>query len=262
MCDRYVLISSKRTAWRSSVYANERQEYILLSDILGLSLLVDSIDHPKPPSSTEGTVLGPFHTHDAPSDSNGTSISGDPNGEALLVLCTVKTTSGDPVSDVKVDVWETDSHGKYDVQYGDREKADGRAIVRSDEEGVFWFKGIVPVPYPIPDDGPVGKLLEKLGRHCWRPSHMHFMFEKAGFDNLVTYVYPFPFPYPLLHSTVLTELQGAVYPWIRLREFRRSLRREGIADCWSRDGDTRTSEEARCRRRHKAAEVRLRTRYR
>ncbi|KAG9192277.1 aromatic compound dioxygenase [Alternaria panax] len=167
-----------------------RQEFILLSDIVGLSLLVDSIDHPKPPSSTEGTVLGPFHTHDAPSDSNGTSISADPDGEALLVLCTVKTTAGKPVPDVKVDVWETDSHGKYDVQYENRgDKADGRAVIRSDKDGVFWFKGIVPVPYPIPNDGPVGKLLEKLGRHCWRPSHMHFMFEKEGFDNLVTALY-------------------------------------------------------------------------
>jgi protocatechuate 3,4-dioxygenase beta subunit len=106
------------------------------------------------------------------------------------VLCTVKTTSGDSIPDVKIDVWETDSHGKYDVQYENRgDKADGRAVITSDEEGVFWFKGIVPVPYPIPDDGPVGKLLERLGRHCWRPSHMHFMFEKSGFDNLVTYVF-------------------------------------------------------------------------
>jgi protocatechuate 3,4-dioxygenase beta subunit len=172
---------------KRSSCTNLAQEFILLSDIVGLSLLVDSIDHPKPPSSTEGTVLGPFHTHDAPSDSNGTSISADPDGEPLLVLCTVKTTNGDPVSDVKIDVWETDSNGKYDVQYENRgDKADGRAVIRSDKDGVFWFKGIVPVPYPIPNDGPVGKLLEKLGRHCWRPSHMHFMFEKEGFDNLVT----------------------------------------------------------------------------
>jgi protocatechuate 3,4-dioxygenase beta subunit len=102
----------------------------------------------------------------------------------------VKTTSGDPVAGVKIDVWETDSHGKYDVQYEDRgDKADGRAVIVSDDEGVFWFNAIVPVPYPIPNDGPVGQLLEKLGRHCWRPSHMHFMFEKEGFDHLVTYVF-------------------------------------------------------------------------
>jgi protocatechuate 3,4-dioxygenase beta subunit len=101
----------------------------------------------------------------------------------------VKTTTGAPVSGVKIDVWETDSHGKYDVQYADRgDNADGRAVIESDAEGVFWFKAIVPEPYPIPNDGPVGKLLEKLGRHCWRPSHMHFMFEKGGFDHLVTYV--------------------------------------------------------------------------
>jgi protocatechuate 3,4-dioxygenase beta subunit len=88
---------------------------------------------------------------------------------------------------VKIDVWETDSHGKYDVQYAGRgSDADGRAVVQSDEQGVFWFKAIVPVPYPIPDDGPVGELLVGLGRHCWWPSHMHFMFEKGGFDNLVT----------------------------------------------------------------------------
>lgn len=152
------------------------------------------MDHPKPPSSTEGTVLGPFHTHDAPPSASGTAISADPSGTPMLVVCTVKTTSGAPVEGVKVDIWETDSKGKYDVQYEDRgSKADGRAIITSDDKGVFWFKAIVPVPYPIPHDGPVGKLLDKLGRHCWRPSHMHFMFEKEGFDNLVTYV-PFPFP--------------------------------------------------------------------
>ncbi|KAH8732573.1 Intradiol ring-cleavage dioxygenase [Phaeosphaeriaceae sp. PMI808] len=167
-----------------------RQEFILLSDIVGLSLLVDAIDHPKPPASTEGTVLGPFHTHDASTLAPGSKISADPDGEPLLVLCTVKTTSGEPVSGVKIDVWETDSHGKYDVQYEDRgDKADGRAVIVSDDGGMFWFNAIVPVPYPIPNDGPVGKLLQKLGRHCWRPSHMHFMFEKPGFDHLVTALY-------------------------------------------------------------------------
>ncbi|KAI8937149.1 hypothetical protein NX059_006363 [Plenodomus lindquistii] len=167
-----------------------RQEFILLSDIIGLSLLVDSIDHPKPPHSTEGTVLGPFHTHDAETLPAGSAISADPSGEPLLVLCNIKTTSGAPISGAKIDVWETDSNGKYDVQYEDRgNNADGRAILVSDDEGVFWFKAIVPVPYPIPHDGPVGKLLDKLGRHCWRPSHMHFMFEKEGFDPLVTALY-------------------------------------------------------------------------
>ncbi|KAM0703562.1 hypothetical protein Q7P35_009501 [Cladosporium inversicolor] len=166
-----------------------RQEFILLSDILGLSLLVDSIDHPKPPSSTEGTVLGPFHTHDAISEPNGTQIAHDPQGEPCLVVCTVKDTEGKPIEGVKIDIWETDSNGKYDVQYEGRERPDQRAVMHSDKEGVFWFKAIVPVPYPIPNDGPVGKLLKVLKRHCYRPSHMHFMMEKEGFDHLITALY-------------------------------------------------------------------------
>jgi protocatechuate 3,4-dioxygenase beta subunit len=197
-CAKYVFLSPPPPSFSSP---NIFQEFILLSDIVGLSLLVDSIDHPKPPSSTEGTVLGPFHTHDASTLAPGSSISADPAGTPLLVLCTVTTTSGAPVSGVKIDVWETDSHGKYDVQYSDRgDNADGRAIVTSDDKGVFWFKAIVPVPYPIPNDGPVGKLLVKLGRHCWRPSHMHFMFEKEGFDHLVTYVVLHPKHPPTHHS--------------------------------------------------------------
>lgn len=162
------------------------QEFILLSDVIGLSLLVDSIDHPKPPSSTEGTVLGPFHTEDAEHEANGTTISHDADGEPCLVLCTVKDTQGKPLSGVKIDIWETDSKGFYDVQYKDRKSPDGRTVMQSDEQGVFWFKAIVPVPYPIPHDGPVGKLLIALKRHPYRPSHMHFMFEKEGYDHLIT----------------------------------------------------------------------------
>ncbi|KAL5322011.1 hypothetical protein ACEPPN_009978 [Leptodophora sp. 'Broadleaf-Isolate-01'] len=166
-----------------------RQEFILLSDILGLSLVVDSINHPKPPLSTEGTLLGPFHTHDAVHLSNGERLSHDPEGEPLLVLCTIKDTHGQPIEGVAVDIWETDSTGHYDTQYEDRKVPDGRGIVKSDKSGVFWIKAITPVPYPIPHDGPVGKLLEKLCRHPYRPSHMHFMFAKEGYDQLITALY-------------------------------------------------------------------------
>ncbi|OJD40599.1 catechol dioxygenase [Diplodia corticola] len=170
-----------------------RQEFILLSDILGLSLLVDSIDHPKPAASTEGTVLGPFHTADAPhytTDPDGdAAISHDPDGTPLLVLCTVSDTAKNPIPAATVDVWETDSKGFYDVQHPGRDRPDGRAVLTSDRDGVFWFRAIVPVPYPIPHDGPVGKLLRGLGRHPYRPSHMHFMFKKEGYDNLITALY-------------------------------------------------------------------------
>lgn len=172
------------------------QEFILLSDVLGLSLLVDSINHPKPPASTEGSVLGPFHTHDAPTLPHGSAMSSDPEGEPLLCICTVRDTEGKPVQDVKIDIWETDSSGHYDVQHAGRDEKgpSERCVMKTDAEGRFWFKGIKPVSYPIPHDGPVGKLLEKLGRHCWRPAHLHFMFEKPGWDHLVTYVSSLPNP--------------------------------------------------------------------
>lgn len=165
------------------------QEFILLSDVLGLSLLVDSIDHPKPKGSTEGTVLGPFHTHEAEHVNAGGLISHDLDGEPLLVLCTLKDTDGKPISGAEIDVWETDSKGFYDVQHADRTGPDGRAVLTSDEMGNFWFKAIVPVPYPIPHDGPVGKLLQVLNRHPYRPSHIHFMFKKDGYDPLITQVH-------------------------------------------------------------------------
>ncbi|KIW11692.1 hypothetical protein PV08_10994 [Exophiala spinifera] len=171
------------------ICSDVRQEFILLSDIFGLSLLVDSIDHPKPAHSTEGTVLGPFHTHEAEHMNNGDLMSHDANGEPLLVLCTIKDVDGKPIEGVKIDIWETDSSGHYDVQHADRTGPDGRCVMTSDADGVFWFNAIVPVPYPIPHDGPVGQLLIKLGRHPMRPAHMHFMFEKEGYDHLITALY-------------------------------------------------------------------------
>ena len=164
----------------------DRQEFILLSDILGLSLLVDSIDHPKPKGTTEGTVLGPFHTHDVEDMVPGDTISHDPNGEPCLCICTVKDVAGNPIPGVKIDIWETDSSGHYDVQYAQRSAPDGRCVMRSQEDGVFWYKAIRPVSYPIPHDGPVGKLLLLLKRHPFRPAHMHFIFEKEGWDRLIT----------------------------------------------------------------------------
>lgn len=113
-------------------------------------------------------------------------MASDPEGEPLLCICTVKDTAGRPVADVKIDIWETDSSGHYDVQHSDRQEPSERCVMVSDKEGRFWFKGIKPVSYPIPHDGPVGKLLQRLGRHCWRPAHLHFMFEKEGWDHLIT----------------------------------------------------------------------------
>ncbi|RYC57190.1 hypothetical protein CHU98_g9011 [Xylaria longipes] len=177
------------------ISSDVRQEFILLSDVLGLSLLVDSINHPKPPNTTEGSVLGPFHTHDAPTLDHGSNMSSDPKGEPLLCICTVKDANGKPVEDAKIDIWETDSTGHYDVQHSDRKEPTERCVMASDANGHFWFKCILPVSYPIPHDGPVGKLLEKLNRHPWRPAHLHFMFEKKGWDHLITSLYMRGDPY-------------------------------------------------------------------
>lgn len=167
-----------------------RAEMILLSDTLGLSLLVDSIDHPRVGNATEGTVLGPFHTHDAPVTQNGYVLHEDPDAERLFVLCTIENSQGEPVADAQCDVWEGDSHGFYDVQNPNREHADGRAVIRSNADGIFYFTAVVPVPYPIPGDGPVGAMLKLLKRHPNRPGHVHFMIEASGYDKLVTALYP------------------------------------------------------------------------
>jgi protocatechuate 3,4-dioxygenase beta subunit len=171
------------------------QEFILLSDILGLSLLVDSISHPKPAHSTEGSLLGPFHVHAPPVLQNGEELSHDANGDPCLVVCTVKDSAGRPIAGVNIDIWETDSSGHYDVQHADRDGPDGRCVMTSDAKGEFWFKAIRPVSYPIPHDGPVGQLLKKLHRHPWRPAHMHFMFSAPGYDNLITALYIAGDPY-------------------------------------------------------------------
>ncbi|KAL8942254.1 MAG: hypothetical protein Q9216_001779 [Gyalolechia sp. 2 TL-2023] len=173
---------------------DSRQEFILLSDVLGLSLLVDAIAHPRPPPATEGSVLGPFHTHNRPPLAPGDALSHDSDGTPCLVLCSIQDPDRNPISDVEIDIWETDSTGHYDVQY-EEARTDGRGVMRSDSEGQFWFKGIVPVSYPIPNDGPVGKLLGMLGRHPWRPAHMHFWMRKEGWDGLVTALYISSDPY-------------------------------------------------------------------
>jgi protocatechuate 3,4-dioxygenase beta subunit len=156
---------------------------------------VDAIDHPRPSNATEGTVLGPFHTHDAPVTENGYVLHEDPTAERLFVLCTLKDTQGRPITNAQCDVWEGDAHGFYDVQNPNREHPDGRAVIRSNDQGSFYFTAVVPVPYPIPDDGPVGDMLKMLNRHPNRPGHIHFMIDSPGYDKLVTALYPRGDPY-------------------------------------------------------------------
>ena len=173
-----------------------RQEFILLSDILGLSMLVDSIDHDRPAGATENTVLGPFFVAGAPSYPNGANICLDGMGEPLAVRGRVTDEQGRPVADAVLDVWAANEDGFYDVQQkGIQPDNNLRGRFRTDADGRYWFRTVKPRYYPIPDDGPVGKLLAALGRRPYRPAHLHFIVQAPGFDTVVTHIFTPDCPY-------------------------------------------------------------------
>jgi hydroxyquinol 1,2-dioxygenase len=173
-----------------------RQEFILLSDTLGVSMLVDAINHAGRVGATETTVLGPFYVEHPPEQAPGADISGSQPGERLLFEGTVQAADGSPVADAWVDTWQADADGYYDVQRpGDGTDLNLRARFRTDAHGRFWFRSIVPSFYPIPDDGPVGRMLRLQGRHPYRPAHVHFMIGAPGFQTLVTHVFVAGDPY-------------------------------------------------------------------
>jgi hydroxyquinol 1,2-dioxygenase len=164
-----------------------RQEFILLSDTLGVSMLVDAIDHRQPGEATQTTVLGPFFVQAAPEHALGDDISGGMKGAPVLVEGSVSRLDGTPLAGAVVDTWHSNADGYYDVQ--PQSGRDGRARLRTDAQGRFWFRSIVPSCYPIPDDGPVGDLLKAQGRHPFRPAHVHFMIGAPRCETLVTHVF-------------------------------------------------------------------------
>jgi len=166
-----------------------RQEFILLSDVLGVSMLVDAINHRQPDGATETTVLGPFHVADAPQPPHGADISAGLPGEKLLVEGTVVAASGIPLAGAVVEVWSADQDGFYDVQRSDLSEPALRATFRTDRDGRFHFWTLMPAHYPIPADGPVGDLLGATGRHPYRPAHVHFMISADGHEQLVTHIF-------------------------------------------------------------------------
>lgn len=169
--------------------SDKRQEFILLSDTLGLSMLTVALNHAKSAQATEATVFGPFHVQGAPRLALGDDISGGAKGEPLFVQATVRGRDGEPVADAEVDVWEADAEGFYDVQRAGLDRPQGRAVFRTDAEGRLWFRGVMPVAYPIPTDGPVGAMLRATRRHPWRPAHVHFMIQAPGYETLITHVF-------------------------------------------------------------------------
>jgi hydroxyquinol 1,2-dioxygenase len=170
----------------------KRQEFILLSDVLGLSMLVTAQNNAKPEGCTESTVFGPFFVEDAPKVENGADISNGANGVPCYVRGQVRSITGEAIAGAVVDVWQSDEDGFYDVQLPDETgqvEHRARAQLRTDAGGNFHFRSILAENYPIPHDGPVGTMLEALGRHPWRPAHLHFMIDAPGYQKLVTHVF-------------------------------------------------------------------------
>ena len=172
------------------ICGDERQEFILLSDVLGVSMLVDAISNRRPAAATENTVLGPFHVAGAPVRRMGDSINLDGKGETCLYTGRVIDLHGAPIEGARIDVWSDNADGFYSVQQpGIQDKWNNRGVFVTGADGSYEFIGIKPVSYPIPDDGPVGKLLAALGRHPNRPAHMHFLVTAPGHQRLVTHTF-------------------------------------------------------------------------
>jgi catechol 1,2-dioxygenase len=167
-----------------------RQEFVLLSDVMGVSMLVETVNHRAKGVATESTVLGPFHVVESPPRPLGADISLDHRGEPCLVTGRVTGPDGEPIGGATVDVWQADEDGFYDVQRsGTVPSSNLRGLFTTEADGTFWFRTIMPHHYPIPDDGPVGRLLEVTGRHPNRPAHIHFIALADGYAPVTTHLF-------------------------------------------------------------------------
>ena len=167
----------------------KRQEFILLSDTLGVSMLVDAINHRLVGEATESTVFGPFYRKGAVELPMGATISQDGRGEPAVVIGRVLSLDGTPIPNALLDVWETDENGLYEQQDPEQPEMNLRGKFRTDSEGRYLFVGIKPVSYSIPDDGPVGQMLRSLSRHPFRPAHIHMIVSAEGFRPVTTHLF-------------------------------------------------------------------------
>jgi hydroxyquinol 1,2-dioxygenase len=174
---------------------DKRQEFVLLSDVLGLSMLVIGLNHEKPAGATESTVFGPFFVADSPSVANGGDLANGAPGVPCYLQGTVRSLAGEPVAGARMEVWQADDEGFYDVQYADLSTPRGRGHLYTDASGRYAFWSVLPSAYPIPGDGPVGELLEAANRSPMRPAHVHFMITAPGYEPLTTHVFAEGDPY-------------------------------------------------------------------
>lgn len=165
----------------------ERQEFILLSDVLGFSALVDMINTRG--GATEGSNLGPFYLEDAPRKALGADLAGPREGVSVLCHGIVRDTLGHPIPGAVLDTWQADGSGTYPIQEQDQDKYDLRGIFEADEKGRYYYTTVLPKPYTVPYDGPVGELLRAGNRHAWRAAHLHYMIRAEGMRSIVTEVF-------------------------------------------------------------------------
>jgi protocatechuate 3,4-dioxygenase beta subunit len=166
-----------------------RQEFILLSDTLGVSMLVDAINHERPEGTTENTVIGPFYREGARELSLGESIAPDVPGDPTFVSGRVHDPSGRPIPGATVDVWQAAPNGLYEGQDPSMPEGNMRGMFRADAEGRYHFRTVKPASYPIPMDGPVGRLMQAVSRQPYRPAHIHAIVSAPGYETLCTHFF-------------------------------------------------------------------------
>jgi len=193
---------------------DKRQEFILISDTLGLSMLTVAMNNQKPEGCTEATVVGPFHVENAPVYKLGDDVGNGAIGTPCFVKGTIKGLGGEPVAGAHIEVWQSDEDGMYDVQKPNLDHAQGRGVLKADAEGNYYFKSILAVAYPIPHDGPVGDMLVATKNHPWRPAHLHFMIKAPGYESLITHVFRHDDQY-LDSDAVFGVRQSLITDWVK-----------------------------------------------
>jgi hydroxyquinol 1,2-dioxygenase len=174
---------------------DKRQEFILLSDTLGVSILVISLNHPATRGSAESTVLGPYYWDGAPERPLGSNLAEGVKGEPTFYSGRVLDTAGGPIAGAVLDIWSGDGEGNYDMQIPGETQMRARGKIRTDAEGRYWFRSIRPSYYPVPTDGPVGVMLRAMGRHPYRPGHIHMIVSAPGYEPVTTHLFVADSPY-------------------------------------------------------------------
>ena len=209
--------------------SDKRQEFILFSDTLGVSMVVDLLDHRKPEGATESTVFGPFHRLGAPEMPAGGNIADrDTEGVPTLVSGRVLDLDGKPIAGAVLDVWQTQTSGLYDSQDASLDGMHMRGKFKSDAEGRYLIRTVRPVNYPIPSDGPVGAMLKATGRHPWRPAHIHFVVSADGFEPVTTHIFDRADPY-LASDAVFAVKESLICDFVRHETPDAEAARLGIA---------------------------------